>query len=356
MKPAAEQAVPAKQSLLARLPRPTGAQGAAVAVAVMSAGLALGMAQASRPDARPAPGETRRAAAARPLAVTPVADTAEPTVLRLQDLTPDQARAWNAANPISTSPNPAARPFHLATEGLLDEARAADCLTAAVYYEAAYESLDGQRAVAQVVLNRLRHPAYPKTICGVVFQGSERTTGCQFTFTCDGSLSRTPNAEVWERARKVALAALNGYVMKKVGNATHYHAVYVAPYWSPNLVKVAGIGAHVFYRWTGGWGRPPAFSGAYAGSEVDSFRIAALDRLAVTSTVALPETGDKPLAAEAPPVVEVSAETTAVEPKGLEIVSAADAAKDASGLVAADDLDWAGRPKDRGPARTATGF
>lgn len=289
-------------------------------------------------------------------AVTRTAAAETPDVLRLQDLTPDQARAWNAANPISTAPNPAAKPFHLTTDGVLDEARALDCMTAAIYYEAAYESLDGQRAVAQVVLNRLRHPAYPNTVCGVVFQGSERTTGCQFTFTCDGSLQRTPSEAGWARARQVARDALNGYVMRKVGNATHYHASYVAPYWSPNLVKVATIGAHIFYRWTGGWGLPPAFSGAYAGDEAESFQIAAIDRITAGTTVEVAEpAAGKPAQAEAPVLVELepAATTAAQSSKPLEIVSAADVAKDAVDIVPADELDWAGRPKDRGPPRIA---
>lgn len=189
-----------------------------------------------------------------------------PMALLLSDLTPDQARVWNLNNPVSGEPNPAAKPFVLKVRDV-NGARALDCLTAAVYYEAGYESEDGKRAVAQVVLNRVRHPAYPKTICGVVFQGSGRPTGCQFTFTCDGSLSRAPAPVAWARARKVAEAALNGHVAKSVGHATHYHADYVAPYWSPSLVKVAVIGAHIFYRWTGGAGLPPAFGGQYAGNE-----------------------------------------------------------------------------------------
>jgi hypothetical protein len=180
---------------------------------------------------------------------------------------PEAARLLNASIPVASSANPAAQPFFLKTSGLLDETRAEDCLTAAVYYEAGFESRAGQEAVAQVVLNRVRHPAYPKTVCGVVFQGSNRTTGCQFTFTCDGSLFRRPNETAWRRAREVAVAALHGHVAKSVGNATHYHADYVAPYWSTSLVKVATIGAHIFYRWTGGAGKPPAFNGLYAGAE-----------------------------------------------------------------------------------------
>ncbi len=148
-----------------------------------------------------------------------------------------------------------------------DRARALHCLTQAIYYEAAREGLKGQQAVAQVVLNRMRHPAYPKSICGVVFQGSARSTGCQFTFTCDGSLRWRPEPVLWDQARRVAEKALAGYVDKQVGSATHYHARYVAPYWAPTLVKMTQVGQHIFYRWTGPWGEPPAFTGRYAGGE-----------------------------------------------------------------------------------------
>jgi len=141
------------------------------------------------------------------------------------------------------------------------------CLSEAVYYESAREPEVGQEAVAQVVLNRLRHPAYPKSVCGVVYQGSARTTGCQFTFTCDGSLRYAPQAALWKRAREVSERALAGYVDKTVGSATHYHAQYVAPYWAPTLVKMVKVGQHIFYRWTGPWGEPPAFTGRYAGGE-----------------------------------------------------------------------------------------
>ena len=88
------------------------------------------------------------------------------------------ARASDAAEPFAASPDP--EMFE----------RSLQCLTEAVYYEARSESEEGQRAVAQVVLNRVRHPAYPNSVCGVVYQGSERVTGCQFSFTCDGALGR----------------------------------------------------------------------------------------------------------------------------------------------------------------------
>jgi hypothetical protein len=117
------------------------------------------------------------------------------------------------------------------------------------------------------VLNRVRHPAYPSTVCGVVFEGARRTTGCQFSFTCDGSLRRAPMAPHWQRARQVAEAALNGYVYAPAGWATHYHANYVVPYWASSLVKSTVVGTHIFYRWRGGWGRAPAFASRYAGVE-----------------------------------------------------------------------------------------
>ena len=178
----------------------------------------------------------------------------------LVPMTPTEAFRLNASVPVSKASNPPARPFVLEVKTEAG-ARALDCLTAAVYYEAAYESPSGQAAVAQVVLNRMRHPAFPKSICGVVLQGADRRTGCQFTFTCDGALSRSPRPAIWARCRAVATAALNGRVEKAVGNATHYHTVWVRPYWSDNLTKVRVVGAHVFYRWNGGWGLSPSFRG-----------------------------------------------------------------------------------------------
>ena len=195
---------------------------------------------------------------------------------KLQPLSAVGARAWNAALPFSTAPRPPARPFVVPSADLQSYGRALDCLTAAVYYEAGSQSYEGQAAVAQVVLNRVRHPAYPRTVCGVVFQGSERTTGCQFTFTCDGSLSRAASPAGWARSRAVASAALNGRVAASVGTATHYHADWVAPVWASRLVKVSQIQNHIFYRWTGAWGSPQAFSGLYRGQEPAIGAMAAL--------------------------------------------------------------------------------
>lgn len=192
-----------------------------------------------------------------------IAQTASDADL-LNPLSPNEAKAMNSRIPVVTDSGPAAMPalIPLGQDGS-SYLRALDCLTAAVYYEAANESADGQRAVAQVVLNRMRHVAYPHTVCGVVFQGSGRQTGCQFSFTCDGSLARLPTEQGWRRARQVAMAALAGSVYQAVGLATHYHADYVYPYWAPTLVKQKVIGAHIFYRWPGAWGRPRSFLARY---------------------------------------------------------------------------------------------
>ncbi|PZO76846.1 MAG: cell wall hydrolase [Sphingomonas hengshuiensis] len=179
----------------------------------------------------------------------------EPAEFR--NLPPDEARAFNATVPFVPGPNPAARPFRFGGDAD-DLARATDCLAAAVLYEAG-DDAKGQRAVAQVVLNRVRHPAFPATVCGVVFQGSERRTGCQFTFTCDGALARAYPEPLWERARAIAAAALAGSVYAPVGHATHYHTDWVVPYWQSSLAKIAAVDTHLFFRWSGWWGTPGAF-------------------------------------------------------------------------------------------------
>jgi hypothetical protein len=220
---------------------------------------------------RVAPGEgtAQVGRAARPPSPPP---PVEP--LKIYALEPQEARAFNAAIPFSRLPNPAARPF-LFSGDENDLARAIDCLAAAQIYEAGDDAV-GEQAVAQVVLNRVRHPAFPKTVCGVVFQGQERTTGCQFTFTCDGALGRTPSPAAWARARDIAVAALAGKIFRPVGLATHYHTDWVVPYWSSSLDKVAAVGTHLFFRWTGWWGTPPAFRRTVDGSEPLIARIARL--------------------------------------------------------------------------------
>ncbi len=205
------------------------------------------------------------AAQSRPELPNGLAPPAPPPLV-LRQVAPDQALALNQQIPLASGPNPAATPF-VFTGNAATRARALECLASAVYYEAGSQDENGERAVAQVVLNRVRHPAFPASVCDVVYQGSTRATGCQFTFTCDGSLYRQPDAAGWRRAYRIAQQALAGSVYAPVGYATHYHANYVLPYWASTLAKNAVVGAHIFYRWAGGWGRPAAFGKTYAGRE-----------------------------------------------------------------------------------------
>jgi len=180
----------------------------------------------------------------------------------------DQAFVANSAIPVVGGPNPAAGSFVFNGRTPLDQMRSTDCLAQAVYYEARSESEAGQRAVAQVVLNRVRHPAWPNSVCGVVYQGPMRAGGgCQFTFTCDGSLALRPGGPNWAQAQRIAMEALGGRTYDPVGLSTHYHTGAVFPAWAPRLTKAAVIGAHIFYRLPGLAGAPGAFGDSYSGSE-----------------------------------------------------------------------------------------
>jgi len=162
--------------------------------------------------------------------------------------------------------NEVAEPFTASRDSASFE-RSAECLTQAIYFEARSQSEDGQRAVAQVVLNRVRHPAFPNTVCGVVYQGAVRPGGgCQFTFTCDGAMNAAIEPYAWDRARRIAEAALRGSVYRPVGLATNYHTTAIHPYWAPSLVPQVIVGAHIFYRRPGA-GTVEAFSQAPADDE-----------------------------------------------------------------------------------------
>ena len=182
-----------------------------------------------------------------------------------------------AASPPTPAANPwAAPPFVLRSASIAERRLAVNCLAAAVYYEAGTEPLEGQRAVAQVVLNRVRDPKFPASVCGVVFQRGGHRAVCQFSFVCDGSFRRRPpHARQLAEARGVAEQALAGRVAPEVGTATHYHATYVHPSWERRLVKVERIGGHVFYRRPGEAGARAALTARYAGGER---RVAGLER------------------------------------------------------------------------------
>lgn len=122
------------------------------------------------------------------------------------------------------------------------------CLSQAVFYEARSEGRAGQKAVAEVVLNRVKSRHYPNTICGVVFQGAQRSTGCQFSFTCDGSLGRPVDTKMWTRSADISALAMTGGYAPLTGGATHYHNLDVTPVWSDTLVMTKTVGTHKFYR------------------------------------------------------------------------------------------------------------
>ncbi len=195
----------------------------------------------------------------------------------------ERAKQINASLPFDGGPVEAAASFEVGT----DEAnypRALLCLRAAVYHEAGFEPLTGRRAVAQVILNRTRHSAFPKSVCDVVYQGVASPV-CQFSFACDQARHRPVAAAAWREAEQVAAEALAGYVEPSVGTSTHYHADYVAPRWAPLLTKVNRTGAHIFYRWPGSWGKRPAFLRRYLGEDASVIGRAMELEAAITNTV-----------------------------------------------------------------------
>jgi spore germination cell wall hydrolase CwlJ-like protein len=202
----------------------------------------------------------------------------------LRRLNETQARRVNAVMPVAIRAPQAARPFLLPADSR-DGREALNCLTQAAYYEARGAGPEAEASVVQVVLNRVRHPDFPKSVCGVVYQGAARQTGCQFTFTCDGSLNRPRDAVAWTQARAVALRALSGHVDPVVGAATYYHADYVFPVWAPGLVKLATVGPHIFYRMAGADGGAAALTGRYAGGELKVARALLATADSLTRTV-----------------------------------------------------------------------
>ncbi len=234
--------------------------GFAVAIALLGA-LALGWQNGLFGDPARVPGGD--VARQRELAVLPGKPGVEPQAQ--PSLDPLTALSQNAAVPFVKGPITPARAFKF-TASSADRVQATECLALTAMAEAGGSDA-GQRAVIQVVLNRVRHPAFAKTICGVVFEGVDRATGCQFTYTCDGSLSRRYPDAAWQAARKRAREALDGYVYKPVGLATHYHTNWVYPYWSSSLDKLAQVDTHLFFRWRGFWGTPAALRAAYRGGE-----------------------------------------------------------------------------------------
>ena len=239
--------------------------------------------------------------------------TAEPSLL-----TPEEAAAVRSsmeaelASESYEGPRPAG--VALVAASPADQQRALLCMTQAIYYEAGTESEAGMRAVAQVVINRIRHPDYPDTVCSVVYQGALRPGGgCQFTFTCDGALARRPVPSLWARAERHAREALAGRAFGEVGYATHYHTFEVWPNWGRRLTMTNMIGRHLFHRLPGNGGAPSAFTVRYAGHEpaVRAWQPRASD-------TSLPETAMAIAAGDRlPPAPEIRAPESAADAENL---------------------------------------
>ncbi len=221
-----------------------------------------------------------------------------------------------------------------------DRDRAIDCLAVAAWYEAG-DDFDGQRSVMQVVLNRVAHPSFPKSVCGVVFEGSHRATGCQFTFTCDGSmLRRHPSAAAMARARAIAALALKAPIYPEVSQATHYHADYVLPWWASKLVRLGKVGPHIFYRWAGKRG---ALSGKP--NSAGEAELAQLTFQAVSRFERLPSSSIAEGTQQAAAAMATSTATLALaEPAAGDLISAAPAPKtDGAIFLAVEKASPSGR-------------
>lgn len=178
------------------------------------------------------------------------------------------------------------------------------CLAEAIYYEARGESRIGQMAVAEVVANRVRSSIYPDSFCAVVYQGSDRATGCQFSFTCDGSMNKRPRGAAWREANVIASQVLMGMGRSLTNRATHYHTTAIDPYWSASLVETTRIGAHVFYRNPTKRERALMHAAAVARSEAAAPPVVETAPETAVEEVVQPVT----VATEPTPVVEQSAE------------------------------------------------
>jgi spore germination cell wall hydrolase CwlJ-like protein len=192
-------------------------------------------------------------------------DTADILATAYAPAEPDYAKASPFESLLNEEPNggrfvpPRGKGDHAWISQPLPEivfsAKEQQCLANAIYFEARGESTRGQAAVAQVVLNRVRNPTYPKTICGVVYQNDSWFNRCQFSFACDGKPDLITSPSHYAKAREIALAVTAGKIfIPEVGSSTHYYAQYVSPGWARAMNKMTKIGLHIFYRTkNGGW-------------------------------------------------------------------------------------------------------
>jgi len=174
----------------------------------------------------------------------PVEPEAKPQdTIVLSKVAPSAPPQSNAMPPVN-KPVPPRSPL----VGSVTSDREMKCLAEAVYFEARSEPERGQAGVAQVVLNRMRSGVYPSSVCGVVYQNRHRYLACQFTFACEGKKLRTDEPGPWATAQRIARDVAEGRTyLPGVGNATHYHANYVRPWWARHMAKRETVGSHIFY-------------------------------------------------------------------------------------------------------------
>jgi spore germination cell wall hydrolase CwlJ-like protein len=239
---------------------------------------------------------------------------------RARHLTEAADRAYAAYAPpvLAPAPQPTHRRAAVARATAPTPTGDLDCMADAVYYEARGEGIRGQRAVAQVVMNRVKQPGFPKSVCGVVFQRARH--GCQFSFACDGSMRHAREAEAWRRARRVAARALAGVVFSEVGSATHFHAMGVTPAWGDQMRRVAQVGEHVFYRFAPRKPQAPAqvvlTAGAAPQKPLEMAGPALVEKVSQTlggSPAALTPALAKPAPAS-PPLLKAAVQTKPVQP------------------------------------------
>jgi spore germination cell wall hydrolase CwlJ-like protein len=164
--------------------------------------------------------------------------TAEPAIIRIEP----------AAINLDNEPKHVTRKIEIAPKTSVQRLKEENCLAHAVYFEARSESEKGQMAVAKVILNRTKSPRYPKTICGVVYEGQHHRNSCQFSFACDGQPEKITQGQAWSQAKRIANRAMSGdHRLRGMDKAIFYHADYVKPKWSKSMRKLAKIGRHVFY-------------------------------------------------------------------------------------------------------------
>lgn len=213
----------------------------------------------SRPQERPKPDtEVLLAAIVKGKPVTDLLGYASTDAERSFN-SPFDALLRGGEEPKAARVNPAETGDHAWMSNPLPKATWSDreqqCLAAGVYFEARGEPVLGQAAVAQVILNRVRNPAYPNSVCGVVYQNEKWRNACQFSFACDGIKDRIASQSHWVMAERIARAVTDGTIfIEEVGSSTHYHATYVKPRWARTMERMKKIGQHIFYRtYGGGW-------------------------------------------------------------------------------------------------------